>query len=53
MLDVYAVTGAPDEIPAMLHARYDGLLDRIAFYFPYKLGEPEVRWRKFVQAFHD
>src|SRR5499433_1254184 len=53
MLDVYAVTGTPDEIPAMLHARYDGLLDRIAFYFPYKLGEPEVRWRKFVQAFHE
>jgi probable F420-dependent oxidoreductase len=52
MLDVYAVTGTPDEIPAMLRARYDGLLDRIAFYFPYQLGEPEVRWRKFVQAFH-
>jgi probable F420-dependent oxidoreductase len=53
MLDVYAVTGTPDEIPAMLRARYDGLLDRIAFYFPYQLGESEVRWRKFVQAFHD
>ena len=24
----------------------------VAFYFPYQLGEPEVRWRKFlVQAF--
>jgi probable F420-dependent oxidoreductase len=53
MLDVYAVTGTPDEIPAMLRARYDGLLDRVAFYFPYQRGEPEARWRKFVQAFHN
>ena len=52
MLDVYAVTGTPDEIPAMLRARYDGLLDRVAFYFPYQLGEPEARWRKFAQAFN-
>ena len=53
MLDVYAVTGAPDDIPAMLRARYDGLLDRIAFYFPYQPGQHETRWRKFVQAFND
>ena len=52
MLDVYAVTGALDEIPAMLRARYDGLLDRIAFYFPYRPGEHEARWRQFVQAFN-
>jgi len=52
MLDVYAVTGAPDEIPAMLHARYDGLLDRIACYFPYQPGAHETRWRQFVQVFN-
>jgi probable F420-dependent oxidoreductase len=52
MLEVYAVTGAPDDIPAMLRARYDGLLDRVAFYFPYQLGEPEARWRQFAQAFN-
>jgi alkanesulfonate monooxygenase SsuD/methylene tetrahydromethanopterin reductase-like flavin-dependent oxidoreductase (luciferase family) len=52
MLDVYAVTGAPEAIPALLRARYDGLLDRVAFYFPYQLGEPEARWRQFVQAFN-
>jgi probable F420-dependent oxidoreductase len=52
MLDIYTVTGAPEEIPALLHARYDGLLDRIAFYFPYQPGEHEARWRKFVQAFN-
>jgi hypothetical protein len=52
MLDVYAVTGTPDAIPALLHAHYDGLLDRVAFYFPYQLGAPEVRWRKFAQDFN-
>ena len=52
MLDVYAVTGTPDEIPAMLRARYNGLLDRVAFYFPYQLGELEARWRQFVRDFN-
>jgi probable F420-dependent oxidoreductase len=52
MLDVYAVTGTPDAIPALLRARYDGLLDRVAFYFPYQLGEHEARWRQFVQDFN-
>jgi len=52
MLEVYAVTGAPEDIPALLHARYDGLLDRIAFYVPYQQGEHEARWRRFAQAFN-
>jgi hypothetical protein len=52
MLDVYAVTGTPDAIPALLRARYDGLLDRVAFYFPYQLGEHEARWRQFAQDFN-
>jgi len=50
MLEVYAVTGAPDDIPAMLRARYDGLLDRIAFYVPYQPGQHDARWRTFVRA---
>lgn len=52
MLEVYAVTGAPDDIPAILRERYDGLLDRIAFYFPYRPGEHEARWRALVRAFN-
>lgn len=50
LLAVYAVTGAPDEIPALLHSRYDGLLDRLALYFPYQPGLHEARWRRLVQA---
>lgn len=52
MLEVYAVTGAPEDIPAMLRARYAGLLDRLAFYFPYRPGVHEARWRTFIQALH-
>lgn len=36
MLDVYAVEGTPEEIPALLEKRYAGLLTRIAFYMPYQ-----------------
>jgi probable F420-dependent oxidoreductase len=52
MLEEYAVIGSPDEIPEKLHARYDGILDRLAFYFPYRVGEHDARWRRLVQAFH-
>lgn len=53
MLAAYAVTGAPDEIPALLRARYTGLLDRVACYFPYQPGQHEARWRRFVQALNN
>lgn len=51
MLDEYAVTGSPDEVPALLKARYDGLLDRVAFYHPDRPGVNDARWRKIVDAF--
>ena len=52
MLDVYAVTGTPEDIPAMLRARYDGLLDRIACLLSLSARRARGRWRKFVQAFN-
>lgn len=52
MLDVYAVTGAPADIPALLQARYTGVLDRIALYFPYQPGQHEARWRLLVRTFN-
>ena len=52
MLAVFAVEGAPDAIPDRLHAKYDGILDRIALYHPFKPGEHEARWRKFTRAFN-
>jgi probable F420-dependent oxidoreductase len=50
MLQEFAVIGAPDEIPDKLQARYHGLLDRLAFYFPYQPGQHDARWHKIVQA---
>ena len=51
MMNEYTVTGSPEEMPALLKARYKGLLDRVAFYYSYKPGQDEKRWRKIVEAF--
>ncbi len=52
MLEEYAITGSPDEVPALLKAKYEGLLDRVAFYHPDRPGVNEARWRKIVEAFY-
>jgi probable F420-dependent oxidoreductase len=52
MLKVFAVEGTPDEIPDKLQTKYDGILDRITFYHPFRPGEHEGRWRKFTRAFN-
>lgn len=51
MLDAYAVTGAPAEIPALLRERYDGLLDRAAFYHQDRPGMNDARWQQIVRDF--
>lgn len=51
MLEVFAVTAPPDEIAAKVRAKYEGLLDRVAFYVPFTAGEDE-RWTRIVRAFH-
>ena len=51
MLDVYAVTGTHDEIVDMIKARYDGVLDRCAFYFPFR-SAPESMWRDVIKSFN-
>ena len=50
MLDVYAVCGAPDELPGKLQERYRHILDRLTFYSPYRPGVHEDRWRRLIQA---
>jgi probable F420-dependent oxidoreductase len=51
MLDVYAVTGTYDEIVDKLKRKYDGLLDRLAFYMPFVPGQEDARWREIIRAF--
>jgi probable F420-dependent oxidoreductase len=53
MLDTYAVTGSYATIASKLKERYDGLLDRTAFYQPYKqpsLDDP--RLPRVIQEFN-
>lgn len=42
MLEHFAVIAPPDELPYRLRERYDGLLDRIGYYFPF---QPDDRSR--------
>ena len=49
MLNTFAVTGEPEEIPAKLLARYGDIVDRVSFYAPYK-SDPE-RWKRVVEGF--
>jgi probable F420-dependent oxidoreductase len=52
MLDVYSVAGTFDEIGAKIRTRYDGLLDRVAFYMPYRAGVDEAEWRRLTKQFN-
>lgn len=49
ILDAFAVSGKPEELPGIVAARYGDLVDRLAFYAPYRT-EPE-RWAEVVAAF--
>ena len=51
MIDAFAVSGTPDELPHAIHARYNGLLDRVNLYKPFVPGEPTEFWRQFLHAF--
>jgi probable F420-dependent oxidoreductase len=52
MVDTYSVSGAFDEIGDKVRARYEGLLDRIAFYMPYRAGIDDDAWRKLNYTFN-
>ncbi len=51
MLAVYAVEAPWEELGAALRARYEGVLDRIALYYPFRPDERD-RWRTLIKAVH-
>ncbi len=52
MLDQFAVIAdKPEDLPARIKQRYEGLLDRITFYTPFEPGEDTAKWRTIVGAF--
>jgi alkanesulfonate monooxygenase SsuD/methylene tetrahydromethanopterin reductase-like flavin-dependent oxidoreductase (luciferase family) len=52
MLDVYTVSGTFDDIADKVRERYDGLLDRVAFYIPYRAGTDDAEWAKLAKRFN-
>jgi probable F420-dependent oxidoreductase len=52
MLETYAVTGTFDDIAEKVQERYDGLLDRVAFYIPYQAGIDDAEWKKLTRKFN-
>jgi hypothetical protein len=52
MLDAFATTGPWDDIADKLKKKYTGILDRLAFYAPYRRGDQTERWAKVIRAFN-
>jgi len=52
MLDTYSVTVTWDDIADKVKKRYEGLLDRVAFYIPYRPGVNDEEWRKLNRQFN-
>ena len=48
----FALAGTPSELPARLHAKYVGLLDRVTLYAPFVPGENDERWRALTAGIH-
>jgi probable F420-dependent oxidoreductase len=49
IVDAFAVTAEPEDVPKALLARFGDLVDRLAFYAPYQ-SDPE-RWRAVLAGF--
>lgn len=52
ILHEFAVVAPPDELPYKVRERYDGLLDRVGFYFPFKPNDEarQVVWEHASKA---
>ena len=51
ILEAFAVTAAPEDIPAALTERYGDLVDRLSFYAPYQ-SDPD-RWKRVLAGFRE
>jgi probable F420-dependent oxidoreductase len=53
MLHEFAVIAPADELAHAVKARYEGLLDRVGYYFPFEPDAPEREpiWRSAVEVF--
>ena len=51
MLNRFALRGSWADLPAKVLEKYDGLLDRVSYYFPLVPGQNEEGWRATVEGF--
>lgn len=53
MLNEFAVVAAPEELPHKVKERYEGLLDRVGYYFPFVPEETDkkVMWEEAAKVF--
>jgi probable F420-dependent oxidoreductase len=54
MMNAIAVVGTPDELPYKVKERYEGLLDRVGYYFPFEPEEQSKRviWEQAAKVFN-
>jgi len=50
MVDQVAVIGKLDEVGPIVRSRYEGVLDRVAYYYPIPGDQPIDKWRAFTDA---
>lgn len=53
VLHEFAVVAPHDQLAAKVRERYDGWLDRIAYYFPFEANKDEALWRDAVKVLSD
>jgi probable F420-dependent oxidoreductase len=51
VLDAFAVVAAPEDVPKAMTERYDGVVDRVQLYLPYR-SDPD-RWKQVLAGFHE
>jgi len=51
MMSTFALRGSWAELPGMVRKNYDGLLDRVSYYFPFVPGQNEEGWRATITGF--
>jgi probable F420-dependent oxidoreductase len=49
MVDEFCISGPVDEIGGKLRTRYDGLLDRVSLYFPYRPGQNDAGLKRIIE----
>lgn len=53
MLEEFAVIAPHDELATKVRERYEGLLDRVGYYFPFDQTVPDALWQDAVRVLSD